>query len=275
MAEDAPSAEGQADQPPKLYRKPRPLHLKDHAGLKLKTPRDYTVAAQMAMAPLNVGEFIHAAAHYPILFSNDKAPVPVAALGLAEGTNLFVGPDGAWRPGTYIPAYLQRYPFMVVRVSGEDAGQANGQENDEGGGKSAAKPPKGPNRLVLLVDEESPVLTDGEGEPLVVDGKPSKIARRAMKFCESFNRGMEETRAFSEALLGQGLFVRRDVKLALPGGGRVSMQGLNLIDPRKLREVADEVYLDWRRRGWVFALHAQLLSEHKWRDLGEMARNKR
>ena len=242
----------------------------------MKTSRDYSVAAEMAMAPLNVGEFIHAAAHYPILFSTDETPMPVAALGLADGQNLFVGPDGAWRPGTYIPAFLQRYPFLTARVPADEGGQVdeNTADGNQADGKGGGESPRRRQRVVLLVDEESTMLTDGEGSPLVVDGKPSEIARRAMKICESFTKGAEDTRAFSEALAGQGLFTQRDVNLALPGGGRVSMQGLNLIDPRKLRDVADEVFLDWRRRGWVFAIHAQLISEHRWRDLGELARNR-
>jgi len=37
-----------------------------------------------------------------------------ALLGLTEGTNLFVNADGAWRPDTYIPAYIRAFPFIFV-----------------------------------------------------------------------------------------------------------------------------------------------------------------
>ena len=40
----------------------------------------------------------------------------MAILGIQEGQNLFVMPDGRWDRRAYIPAYIRRYPFCVHTV---------------------------------------------------------------------------------------------------------------------------------------------------------------
>ena len=40
--------------------------------------------------------------------------VPVAILGLRGAANQFVNSEGAWREGKYIPAYVRRYPFILM-----------------------------------------------------------------------------------------------------------------------------------------------------------------
>ena len=35
-------------------------------------------------------------------------------LGLGEGSNLFVEPDGSWRKDSYVPAYVRAFPFIFV-----------------------------------------------------------------------------------------------------------------------------------------------------------------
>ena len=65
------------------------------------------------MVPLTVGEFPIAGIYYPIIFAGDRYQ-PLAVMGMRQGSNLFVGADGAFEVGAYIPAYIRRYPFVLA-----------------------------------------------------------------------------------------------------------------------------------------------------------------
>jgi hypothetical protein len=72
--------------------------------------------------PLGASEFGVAMRDYPIVFlrrARDGVHQAVAILGMKEGENLYVMPDGRWDRRTYIPAYIRRYPFHVEVTGAE------------------------------------------------------------------------------------------------------------------------------------------------------------
>src|SRR3546814_20501679 len=68
--------------------------------------------------PLTVGEFPLAAVTGPIIFVGEDK-LPIAVMGLNGGANMFVGENGLFEPGVYIPAYVRRYPFVFANRSEE------------------------------------------------------------------------------------------------------------------------------------------------------------
>jgi hypothetical protein len=99
-------------------------------GIKLVVPLAKTHRVQLVQpgmappfslglhaVPLGASEFALALRDYPIVFLQQAADAPleaVAILGMHEGQNLFVMPDGRWDRRTYIPAFIRRYPFSVA-----------------------------------------------------------------------------------------------------------------------------------------------------------------
>ena len=63
-----------------------------HGALRMDRAAGFGFTAGATSIPLGLGEMALAARHYPVVFANG----PVALVGLDEGGNLFVGPDGAW-----------------------------------------------------------------------------------------------------------------------------------------------------------------------------------
>ena len=163
-------------------------------------------------------------------------------LGLRKGENLFVDKDGKWETGAYVPAYVRRYPFYLV-------------EAKEG------------RRRVLFVDEDSDHLTKNGGAALVDDGKPSKTAQNALKFCEAYAEDQRNTREFCEAVAALDLLEKRDLAVNLPGGKKLVLKDILIIDPRKFEALPDDVFLDWRNRKWLFAVYCHFLSGSNWQRL--------
>ena len=107
--------------PPLFYTDPTPLTPSTHGKIKVRADRDFLFAKDTNAVPLTTPEFVLAARHYPIVFVGDEL-VPTAALGFRPDQNLFVSEDGNWERRCYIPAYVRRYPFILLGRQDDEAG---------------------------------------------------------------------------------------------------------------------------------------------------------
>lgn len=197
-------------------------------------------ASSINAVPVNLIEMPQLCHFYPLGFTSDEDPVPVAILGLREGENLFIDHDGDWLEGAYIPGYIRRYPF-IFRSEPEI------------------------ERHILLVDEES--LEEGSVHRLFEDdGKPAPLTQGAMEFCSSFENAAKETVPFAQALLKSDVLVERDVVIE-SGNLGLSFSGIRIVDEEKLAQVEDSEFLEWRKRNWLPAIYAQLSSASQWKRL--------
>jgi hypothetical protein len=231
-----------AEPQPLFYRKPWPLDAKRHADKKLRRDGSFAFAASSNSVLLTVGEFAAATPHFPIVFTMADPPMPVALLGVAGNTNQLVDANGRWRAKTYIPAYVRRYPFVFM----------DDRER---------------NRFTLCIDEGSDWLTDGEGEPLYVDGKPGPVVEQALKFCSDFQNFYAITRDFGAALQRENLLIERRAEFRTAAGKQSALSGFRIIDEQALQKLSDATFLDWRKRSWVPLLYAHLFSLTKLGDL--------
>jgi hypothetical protein len=229
-------AEISSDTPQRLalfYRDPHPLSSRLHADWRLKDG-DVDFTADAPFVPIVVSELAAAARCYPVVFAASDN-TPLALLGL-DRTNLFVT-DGQWAHGTYVPAYVRRYPFGII---------ATGT----------------PELFALAIDAGAERIARGgdEGVPLFEDGEPSALTRQALAFCDAFQREAGATREFVAALGAQDLLVDRRVDAALPDGRRFGLDGFRIVDAEKVSSLADEVVLDWHGKGYLAAVHFHLAS---------------
>ena len=224
---------------PLFYKDPQPLHNELHKGKGLKQPIDYRFAASAHAVVLLAEEFRVAAAHYPIIFADDDTGLPLALLGYREGRNVFVDEAGAWAGGAYVPAYIRRYPFAV----------GTGAKQDE---------------TILYVDLASDLVVDLEAEPgaeaLFVNGEPSERTTQAREFCAAFQQQVPATTAFVEEVRKRELLGSKEVKLDVPSGQSQVLTGLRIIEEEKFNALPDEVFLEWRHRGWIALVHWHWIS---------------
>ncbi|WP_291834218.1 SapC family protein [Brevundimonas sp.] len=230
----APGAPAPLSGLPLFYRAPEPLSAAVHGAWRLKDG-DVSFAADTPFVPIVVGELAASARSYPIVFAAGNAQ-PIAVLGL-ERANLFVT-NGAWAEDAYLPAYVRRYPFGFIATAN-------------------------PERFALAIDGASDrvVRTGGDGVALFdEDVKPSATTRQALAFCEVFQSEVAATTAFVEALKAQDLLIDRRADATLPDGRKLGLEGFQIVDARKFAGLADDVMLDWHRRGWLALVHFHLSS---------------
>ena len=227
---------------PMFYTKPRPLDRTKDKDLRISRPKHFRFATKTNAIPLLVDELPIAAAHYPIVFAAGPMPIPAAVVGLKNDSNLFVNAEGQWRDGCYLPAYVRRYPFILM----DDPAQ---------------------KQFVLCLDEASDMIGK-EGEfPLFEGETPSKFTQSAMEFCAALRQQGEATDEFVKALQAHDLLRPNDAQVAMSDGTRLQLSGFLVVDPQKFDALPDNVFLEWRRKGWTGLVYAHLLSSHRWQNL--------
>jgi len=231
---------------PLFFRRPRPLNAQTDEGKSVALLPDFGFARTTNSMILGGGEFAAAMRSYPIVFATGAEPAAVAILGFKDSENLFVSADGKWREDVYVPAYVRRYPFILLQNRGTD-------------------------QLVLCIDEEAGLLKDEGDRILFKDGAATPFAQEILQFCQETHQQYLATSEFVRELDAKGLLIEREARLANRDGGQALLGGFKVVDEAKFNALPDEVFLEWRRRGWIGLVYAHFLSMSNWKHLGDLA----
>jgi len=221
-----------------MYNGLQPLTSVDHVTWKTKPSDDAPFLAKIHAVPLLIDEFVSAQRYFPIVFSLGDNPVPLALMGLNEGTNVFVDDHGKLLNPTYVPAYIRRYPFMLAKLD------------------------QGSESLSLCFDPTSGLVGDfEEGNALFDDGKPSIVTEGIMKFCEEFEISAQRTNAFMDELNKSGLLIDGEVTIQLNDQTQPSIyRGFKLVDEQKFRDLKGNDLRKFNQNGMLPLIMAHIFS---------------
>lgn len=222
---------------PVLYGALSPLSPERHGTLRLREVRDFSFAANQNAVPLTADEFPAALRDYPIVIAPGATPAPVALLGLETGKNPMVNEDGSWQSGKYIPAYLRRWPFLMV---------------DEA---------KGADRAILCADLGSTLFTEqaDEGNALFEEAKPSATLQTVLDFATKLDASTRRTRAMMQELKRLDLLQPSQATISRDGKS-LSASGFLMVAEDKLRALPDDVLAGLARRGILALITTHHLS---------------
>lgn len=245
-AADAPVASGL----PMFFVQPSVIDKTRHANAGVNTKVDLSFARNTNSVPLNAIEFLEAAKHFPIVFTTDAQPLPVAVLGF-EQDNYFINAQNHWRAHSYVPAYIRQYPFIFYQP-----------ENDE--------------RFFLCVDEGSPMYEETAGAdavPLFVEGEPSDTSKRALEFCTAFAQHLAITNNLCADLKKHNLLAPYHTK-AMVNGKELQLNGFTIIDEKAFNALPEETFLEFRQKGWLAFIYLGLASGTNWKHLVELGQER-
>ena len=224
---------------PLLYDGLEPLNRNAHGKYKVRKVAGIPRVAKSHAIPITVDEFSLAQRHYPIVFSAGDNPVPLALMGLHEGTNTFFNADGTLiDTSAYIPAYLRRYPFVLARLR---------DDSDE---------------LSLCFDPTAEAVGEFEdGEPLFDGDEPSEATKAILQFCEQFEQAGQRTQAFMELLKEQSLLMDGEVAIQAEGAEQPSIyRGFQMIDEEKFQALRGDELRKLNQNGGLPLIMAHLFS---------------
>jgi hypothetical protein len=230
---------------PLFYNDLLPLNRNDHATWKATPINNSDFFAKQHAIPLTTDEFIAASRCYPILFSAGENPVPLALMGLHDGTNIFVDGEGNLRDGVYVPAYIRRYPFLLARLQPEA------------------------EELSLCFDPSSGALGETEtGEPLFDGEEPSQLVKDILSFCEQFEEAGARTQQFVEELKKADLLMDGEASIQPEGAEQPFIyRGFRMIDEEKVRDMRGDTLRKMTQNGMLPLIYAHLFSLQLMRDV--------
>jgi hypothetical protein len=223
---------------PLFYKDPVLLRFEDHRDAGLAPAAGFGFAREAVAIPLCIGEFSMAMRHYPIVFTIDDNASPIVLVAIKREHNLFIERDGSWREGSYIPAYVRRYPFIGTETP-DEAGQ------------------------MLCIDRASDrfvtSIADLHSTERLFDeaGGPTAIAQSAMAFCQAYFADSTNTVAFGQALIAASVLTPYHVDFRFPDGAQHQVNGFLAVDEKAFRTLPAETVTDWHAKGWLdlVALH--------------------
>jgi hypothetical protein len=228
-----------------FYSRPEPLSRELHSKIGLKRmDRPFGFAATTNVVPLTVGEFPAAGLSYPIIFAGERYQ-PLAVMGIRQGNNLFVGEDGAFQTGAYIPAYIRRYPFVLA------TDQSRGQ-------------------LVVCIDRDASMLGEDYDLPFFDEkGEPTDYTNGCIQFCNDFENEGRRTESFITLLRELDLFevAKSSFTPNNPDGTQGPPQPIAeyfAVSEAKLKALPPEKLLELVANGAVAQIYAHLMSLTGW-----------
>lgn len=222
-----------------MFQRKEALHPAKHAALKVLETNDYSYARAEIIAPIVFDEIADAAREYPIIFPDNDESLPSVLLGVEAGQNAYVADDGRWL-GAYIPAYLRRYPFIFG-----ETGQMSGDKHN----------------YVVMLDPDAPHFTGSGGHSVfTTPGVLSDHMKRRLELLEVWQKNLPITRQLVKVISDADLLVERQIRIRSADGTEKRIQGLRVVDEKKLNALPHEAFAALRDRGVLPMIYAQLLS---------------
>ena len=226
------------------YEKPVVLDRDKHRRRRIRPGASFAFARKANSLYLAAAEFAEACKEYAIVFTRggNGRVIPVVMLGLRGRENLYVDEAGGWR-GRYIPAFVRRYPFVLAELPGQGT-------------------------LAVCIDESYAGVNDVDGEALFdAAGQDTPFLRNALEFLAACQRESLRTEAFCQRLDQAGLLAGMNARADLVDGRTFSVNGLLVVDEKKLMTLPDALALGLFRNGELHLLSMHLLSLSNMRQL--------
>ena len=225
-----------------------PLAKDQHAKLRVIQSGDYTRFKQQNLIPIVVRDFFTLSAEFPLVFVTNKSTedfMPVAIMGLQEGQNLYCQEEPF--PSQVIPLGFGNAPFAITAT--DDSRE----------------------QFAVLVDEESSLLSETEGERVFTDdGNKTEYMESRIEGLVQAAQQNHQTQEITKYLTEKGLLTTQQIQLQhSPDGRRYNIDGIHVVDEKKFNELSNEDFLDMRSRGLVALVYAHLNSLQQLRRVSE------
>lgn len=219
---------------PLFYRSIVPLDRDKHRLARVARPeRPYGFAGQTQFIPAVVDEFVPACRELAIVFMPGTGrPNAVFVVGFSAGHNLLVTPEGEW-DGSYVPAFVRRYPFIRGDVEGSEP--------------------------IICIDPTYDGLNEERGEAFFDGEAQTPYLQAQVGFVNAYFEASRRSEEFADLMQKLELMKTVSIDVKSPGNS-LALHGMQAIDEEKLNALPAKEFERLRKAGWLPAIYAHLIS---------------
>jgi hypothetical protein len=218
---------------------PVPLKKDKHAKLKVIQSGDFTRFKDKHLIPIVNQDFFALQAEFPVVFVKNQQTgefIPVAVMGLREGQNLYCQTK-EWKAHV-IPMSFGNAPLVIARAD-----------------------PEG-EQYIVLVEEDSPMLSETEGEALfTASGEKTEFLERKVDIMLNIAQQSVQTQAVCKQLADMNLLMTQVVQLRhRPDSKMYNIDGIYTVNEDALNKLSEADFLLLRSNGILPLIYAHLSS---------------
>ena len=203
---------------PLLYNGLEPLNRNLHGNFKVRRLTGLDRVATTHAIPVTVDEFAMVQRHFPIVFSVGDKPVPIALMGLHEGTNTFFDEKGVLRETNDLRAGLSA-PLS--------------RSCWRGCARTAT------NCRCASIRRRARSASSTKASRCSTATSRREATKAILQFCEQFEQAGQRTQAFMDELKQSGLLMDGEVAIQPEGAEQPFIyRGFQMVDEEKFREPA-------------------------------------
>jgi hypothetical protein len=206
----------------------------------IKTHAWLDVAATAQLIPINISEFKLACTDMPIIFSPIGKPMPIALTSFLSGKNVFVQ-NGQWQEGTYVPAALRRYPFVLGDATAE-------------------------GKRPFYID--STAISDEHEHALFnASGGSEKILENAIQHCKDYDDHLKLTENVIDLLDSLNLFKETQLIITDKKGIETKTGIFKIIDNDKYKNLNNKDIITLQKNHALWIIHTHIVSMSRTRKI--------
>jgi hypothetical protein len=228
-----------------FYQQPELLSREAHGSLGVnRSETAFAFASGANVVPLTVPEFGPASLCYPVIFAGEQYN-PLAVMGLSDGQNLFISPEGVLEPDAYMPAFIRRYPFVLASAA-DDA-----------------------ERMLVCIDRSYKNISENPELPFFDNGEPSEYTKNSIEFLNQFQTQVQLTSSFTQMLQELGLFEPRTTTFTPRNADGTTGEPQKIaeyfaVSEEKLKALPADKLVELRDNGALQQIYAHLNSLFGW-----------
>jgi len=219
----------------------KPLHHQQHATLKVQNKNDFTRFKEQHLIPVVAQDFIPLASEFPIVFVKNTETgqfTAVAMMGIKPNINLYCQTPN-W-PAEVVPTSFFNYPFSLAKQNEED------------------------DDCYVCIDTESALVNEEQGEALFDDkGEQTDYLKYRTEHLLNIAQRHEQTAGIVQYFASKKLLTLKTLNLNLGGEQKLTLDGLYVIDEKKLDALSSEEFNELRSKGLLPLIYAHLSSMHQ------------
>ena len=219
-----------------MYKNVKILNAKEHSFYRYLAPDNLFYAKEMTYVPITFSEVKLLCCDFPVVVIYEKDGHSTLAILTGDVSNQAINKEGKWE-GAYVPAFIGRYPFVLVEDETEE------------------------HKLSLGFDMESGCFSSPEGVALFDEvGTPDAVISERLKYLESLYKEMQITNAIIHKFAELEILEESQYSISYEDKDARTVGGFWVVNKEKLLALPDEALAEAMKSGWTELIELHLLS---------------